>query len=368
VVPNAFFGWLNAAMKTTRPVYGWLAALPLLAACGGGELATPSAPANPPAEALNEPAPSGPPTSDLGAAPGASGVSDDVAKGMRALESNDTTAAKAYFEHALRTNPKDADALYYQGVVAEKTGDKDTAEKSYKAALKVKPDLEQAAVNLSAFYVDAQRYDEALAVAQAGITKHADNGSLHLNAAVAYAGKGDQTSATKEFEAALHVSPGEPMFHLTYGHWLGSWKQLDPALSQLRAARPLAKKGGDAAVGVLASIGHEMHILHAWSDCVPTYDEAIAIKDAAELRTERAACKIGAKDSAGALADLQSAVANDASYAPAHYYLAGELARAGQLKDAVVQLQTFLKLEPNGPMTNGAQEKLRILKQKAGAK
>ncbi len=358
------------AMKTPSPLSRWiapclacLAALPLFA-CGGGEPA-PSAPSNPPAEALSDSTPPGAnPGSDVGPP---AGVSDDVAKGMHALESNDATSAKAYFDHALRTHPNDADALYYQGVVAEKMGDKDAAEKSYKAALKVKPEMAQAAVNLSAFYVDAQRYDEALAVAQAGLSKHADNGSLHLNAAVAYGGKGDQPAATKEFDAAVRVAPDEAMFHLTYGHWLGTWKLVDPALSQLRAARPLAKKsGGDGAVGVLASIGHEMHLLHAWSDCVPTYDEAIAMKDAAELRTERAACKIGAKDSAGALADLQAAVASDASYAPAHYYLAGELARAGQLKDAIVQLQTFLKLEPNGPSAKPAQEKLRLLKLKAG--
>jgi Tfp pilus assembly protein PilF len=342
-----------------------MAALPLLA-CGGSEPPA-AAPANPPLEALSEPTPPGAnPAPDVAPAT-PPGVSEDVGKGMRALEGNDTTSAKAYFDHALRTNPKDADALYYEGVVAEKTGDKDTAEKSYKAALKLKPELTQASVNLSAFYVDAQRYDDALAVAQAGLGKHADNGSLHLNAALAYAGKGDSPSATKEFDAALRVSPDEPMFRLTYGHWLGTMKLVDPALSQLRAARPLAKKGGgDAAVGMLASIGHEMHLLRAWSDCVPTYDEAIALKDAAELRTERAACKIGAKDSAGALVDLQAAVANDASYAPAHYYLAGELARAGQFKDAVIQLQTFIKLEPNSPLAKGAQEKLRVLKQKAG--
>jgi Tfp pilus assembly protein PilF len=355
------------AMKTTRPFSRWiartLAALPILA-CGGGEPPAPSAPANPQGEGLSDPAsPAANPAPDNGA-PGR--VSDDVAKGMRALESNDWTNAKAYFDHALRGNPNDADALYYEGVVAEKTGDKDAAEKNYKAALKVKPELAQAAVNLSAFYVDAQRYDDALAVAEAGLSKHADNGSLHLNAALAYAGKADPPSATREFDAAVHAAPDEAMFRLTYGHWLGAWKLVDPALLQLRAARPLAKKSGDGAVGVLAAIGHEMHVLRAWPDCVMTYDDAIAMKDAAELRTERAACKIGAKDSAGALADLQSAVANDASYAPAHYYLAGEFARAGQVKDAIAQYQTFLKLEPNAPSAKAVQDRLRLLKQKAG--
>jgi tetratricopeptide (TPR) repeat protein len=287
---------------------------------------------------------------------------------MHALENNDVTAAKAYFDHALRTNPQDGEALYYEGLLGEKAGDKDSAEKSYKAALKVKPDLEQAAVNLSALYVDAQRYDEALGVTQAGLGRHGDNGSLHLNAAVALAGKGDSAGATKEFDASIRLSPDEPTFRLTYGHWLGVWKQGDLALAQLRAARPAARKQGDSAIGLLDAIGHEMHVLRAWSDCVPTFDDAIALKDAAELRTERAACKIGAKDTAGALLDLQAAVDRDAAYAPAHYYLAGELARGGRFKDAASEYEAFLKLEPNGPRAKSAQDKLKLARQRMQGK
>jgi Tfp pilus assembly protein PilF len=335
-----------------------------LAACGGTEIAQPVTPPVLPPSLAASAQPNTAPDIAVGNAPIVG--NDDVAKGMRALENNDTTAAKAYFDHALRTNPKDADALYYEGLLGEKSGDKDAAEKNYKAALKVKPDLEQAAVNLSALYVDAQRYDDALVVTQAALTRHGDNGSLHLNAAVASAGKGDTPGATKEFEASIRLSPDEPMYRLTYGHWLGVWKQGDPALVQLRAARPAAKKNGDSAAGMLAAIGHEMHVLHAWSDCVPTYDEAIALKDAAELRTERAACKIGAKDTAGALSDLQAAVARDANYAPAHYYLAGQLASQGQFKPAVTEYETFLKLEPNGPMAKSAKDKMALAKQRAG--
>jgi Tfp pilus assembly protein PilF len=331
-------------------------------ACGGTEAPPPVAPAAPVNVVTTAPS-SG---ADIALGDTPPGASNDVAKGMRALENNDTTAAKAYFDHALRTNPKDADALFYEGVVGEKTQDKDAAEKNYKAALKVKPDLEEAAINLSALYEDAKppRYDEALAVTQAALAKHADNASLHSNAAVAFAGKGDQAGATKEFEASIRLSPAEPMIRLTYGHWLGAWKQGDLALVQLRAARPAAKKLGDTAADVLSAIGHEMHLLKAWSDCVPTFDEAIALKDEADLRTERAACKIGAKDTAGALADLQAAVARNAVYAPAHYYLAGALASSGQFKDAVAQYEAFLKLEqPSSPMAKSAQDKLKLARQ-----
>jgi Tfp pilus assembly protein PilF len=332
----------------------------LAVACGGGGAPPPDVPANPPLELLNTPNAPAP------AAPIAPG--DDVAKGTRALEGNDLTAAKAYFDHALRSNPNNADALYYEGVLADKAGDKDSAEKSYKAALKAKPDHEQAAVNLSALYIDGLHYEPALAVAQAGIAKHPNNPSLHMNAAVAAASNGDQAGGTKEFLVAVRLAPDDPMFLLTYGHWLGVWKLPDAALTQLKLARPAAKKMGEGGLGVLASVGHEMHVVQAWSDCIATYDEAVAIKDAAELRTERAACKIGAKDDAGALADLKAAVAKDASYAPAHYYLGNELARAKQFTDAAAQYDAFLKLEPAGPMATAAQKKLALVKQRAQGK
>jgi Flp pilus assembly protein TadD len=331
-------------------------------ACGGAEASPPVTPK------AAEPGAPTPPPEVASAAPLGGGGGDDVAKGMRALEANDAVTAKSYFDHALRTNPKDASALYYEGVLAEKANDKGAAEKDYKSALEAKPGFEEAAINLSAIYVDGQRYDEALAVAQAALAKHADNASLHSNAAIALAGKGDQAGASKEFEASIHLSPGEPMYRLTYGHWLGVWKQADPALVQLRAARPIAKKLGDSGVDVLAAIGHEMHLLRAWSDCVPAYDDAIALKDAADLRTERAACKIGAKDSPGALADLQAAVAKDPAFAPAHYYLAGELARAGQFKEAAAEYEAFLKLEPTGPRTKSAQDKLKLARQRMQGK
>jgi Tfp pilus assembly protein PilF len=351
---------MNIASALTRRRASLPGALVLLAVgCGGGG-PPPEAPSNPPLELLNTP--NAPST----ATPPAAG--DDVAKGARALEANDLTSAKAYFDHALRGNPNNADALYYMGLLADKAGDKDGAEKSYKAALKARPDHEQAAVNLSALYIDGQRYEPALAVAQAGVAKHPNNGSLHMNAAVASAGKGDQPGATQEFLVAVRLAPDDPMFLLTYGHWLGVWKLSDAALTQLKLARPAAKKMGDAALGMLASIGHEMHVVGAWSDCVATYDEAIAIKDAAELRTERAACKSQAKDTAGALADLKAAIAQDASYAPAHYYLGNELARSGQFKAAIPEYETFLKLEPAGGLATAAQNHLKLAKAKAQGK
>jgi Tfp pilus assembly protein PilF len=319
-------------------------------ACGAPALE--AAPPNTP----HEPTP-GP---DVAPPPEAAHLSAEVTKGVTSLEANDVAGAKAHFQAALQADAKDADAHYYLGVVAEKTPDLAAAEASYKSALKLRPGFEGAAVNLSGLYDDAQRYDDALGITSAAVAEHPKNGSLHLNAAIAFAGKKDAASAQREFEAATQISKGDATFRLVYGHWLVALGQADAALTQLQAALALAGTN----VGVVAAVGHELHVAKAFAPCVAAMDKAVGLKDAAELRTERAACKIGLKDDAGALADLRAAVASDPSFAPAQYYLGNQLAKAGDFPAAVIAYQTFLKLEPNGPLAKAVQEKIKLAQQR----
>jgi Tfp pilus assembly protein PilF len=290
--------------------------------------------------------------------------SEEVAKGEKALTSGDVTAAKSYADAALKKNPKDPEAFALLGEIAEKSSDKPGAEKAYKDALKLRPDLETAAVNLSAMYDEGEKWDDAEKVSRAGLTKHPDNPALHFNLAVALAGKNDAAGSTKEFDDATRLAPNDPVYLFTYGHWLGVFKQPDAAAVKLRAARPLA--GDD--VSILASIGNEMRLVGAWADCVPTFDKAIGLKDLAELRTYRALCKLAGKDKTGALADLQAAVAKEPKFAPAHYYLAGQLAQGGKFKEAAAEYDTYIKLSPNGPLAKQAQERAKLARDKAAGK
>ncbi len=360
-------------MKKTRsvawlPVAGVCLAGALGLACGGA--------APPPAQMDNAGAapPKLPPSMGGGPAPVAvapasgdipadasqSGESEDMKTGMAALERNDVPGARAAFQSMIKKNPKDADAYHFLGLVEEKAGKKDAAEKAYKESLKLRPDIEASMVDLSALYIDQTKYDDALAVSRAGGAKHPESAPLHLNSALALAGKGDPAGSAKEFDEASRLSPKDPATAMTYGHWLGVWKQPDAALAKLRAARPLAKDD----VGMLAAIGDEMRAIGAFGDCVPTFDKAIGIRDAAELRTLRAICKMGAKDDAGARADLEAAVAKEPSFAPAHFYLAGRLAQSGKLKEGLAEYETYLKLAPTGPMAKTAAERIKFAKEK----
>ena len=305
-----------------------------------------------------------------GSVPAASGAAEagvlshrpsaDVQRGIRALDAGNLAAAKSAFAAAEASDPKDADAAYFSGVVADRGHDEQAAETHFRRALTLAPGHAAASGDLSALLTEEGKDAEAAAVCRAGIAKHPDRSVLHLNLAVALAKTGDAAGSTREFDAAIKIDGQQPIFFLTYAHWLAIWKRTDEAKAKLLAARKLA--AGD--VGVLAGVAEEQLQAMDADGCVSTMNEALALQDAGELRTERADCKTWLKDDAGARADLEAAVKNEPTYAPAHFILAAHLARAGESARAIAEYQAYLKLAPETPNAKVAKERIQVLQTK----
>ncbi len=331
---------------------GTLGTLPLVA-CG------PDKPANPSHGEGNLPpttsatASATTPTKPQAAAPS----NADVKKGMAALESGDLPGARAAFESAVAKNKEDPQAHYYLGVTLNQLKDDKGAERELKEALRIMPDLDEASANLSALYLDQQKWADAAATCRTALVK-SKRPELHANLAMALAGTNDTAGAKKEFEEASKGN--DAMILFTYATYLEKWKEVDAAAEKLRAASKAAPD--DAAT--LASIGFEQKNVGAFGDCVGTLDRAIAKKDNAEIRTYRALCKLGNKDKDGARADLESAVKLDASVPPPHFYLAGRLAEGGKLPEAIAEFETYIKLAPQGPLAAEAKKRIDVLKKK----
>jgi tetratricopeptide (TPR) repeat protein len=348
-------------------VLGLLLTGGVAAGCGGAEpgpAAGPPAGGPPPADSASS---SAAPAAALDDAPAAAPSADQQA-GIKAFDAGNYADARKAFEAAVKKNPKDFASYQDLGASCEKLGDKVAAEMAYKSAIAIKPDLDTAAANLSALYLDQGRVDDALAVARTGLAKHPGSGALHENMGIALASRGDQDNATKEFSAAVQSAPSDPMMHLTFAQWLNTWK-VRGATPHLDAARTLAKDD----YGMLASIGLEYRRAGEFDSCVKTFDHAIQIKDGGEVRTERALCKLGLKDEKGTLDDLQAAVDKEPSYAPGHYYLGGRLAKQKKFKEAASEYAKYLELAPSGSLAGQATERLKasqdaMAKDKGGAK
>ncbi len=280
---------------------------------------------------------------------------------VQAFEAGNLPEAKKGFQEAIAEVPFHAESHAYLGLIAEKEGDAKGAETHYVEALKFKHELESAAENLSALYIDQSRFQEAVRVADAALKIHPENAALHLNMGIALASTGDAFAA-EQFDLALKGAPKDPTVYLTAGHWLGVLKKTDDAKAKLKSASALVPQS-PAAVPVLAAIGHEFRLIGAFPECVETLDKAVVQKDVAELRTDRALCKMGQKDDEGTRADLEAAIKADPKYGPAHFYLAGRLAQGGKLKEAQKEYEAFIAIAPNSPMAKQAQDRIQLIKE-----
>lgn len=290
-------------------------------------------------------------------------LSADVDRGQKALEAGDDVGAKAAFEAALGKNPNDAEAHYYLGLLAEQADDKPAAEKHYQAALASKPGLEPAAINLSAYYLDSAKYEEAAKVLEPAVAKNPQSGALLTNQALALANKGDRAGASAAFDKAERLAGGDTSVLILHAQWLTQWKQPAVAKEKLLAARKLA--GDD--VFKLAPIGFELKNAGAFTECNEVLDQAIqkhgSGKGAGELRVLRGLCKIGLKDNAGALADFLAATKMEPVLSAAFYYLGGRYAEAKKWNEAEAAYAEYLNRASNGEFAEKARERLAAVQQ-----
>ncbi|MDP9034161.1 MAG: tetratricopeptide repeat protein [Myxococcota bacterium] len=322
------------------------AAAMMATACGGSS-------ASPPARLA--------PTKDPDIAPARSASvppepawTPELLAGIKAFDAGSYADALASFEAAAKKNPNDYETLLYLGTTCEKLSKRPCAEAAYKSALAARPDLDRAAADLCALYVDEGRLDDALAVGKAAVARNPGSAALHENLGVALAGHGDQNEATQELGRAIAIQPSEPMFHLTLAHWLNTW-HVRGAAPHLDAAQDRAKQD----YGMLASIGHEYRMAGEFDACIKTFDRAVQLKDGGEVRTERALCRLGLKDEKATLDDLEAAVRNEPTYAPAHYYLGGRLAVARQFREAAAEYAKYLSIAPDGSLAKPAAERMK---------
>jgi Flp pilus assembly protein TadD len=285
-----------------------------------------------------------------------------MARGTAAVKAGDWAAARAAFETAVAKQPTDAEARYYLGVSQERTGARDLAEASYRQALALRADFPEAIENLVALYVDARRFDDAIAAATQVRSGMPRNPELQLNLALAMSGKGDVEAANKAFEEALQKMPNDVRFRLAYAEHLRGAHRSEAALVQLREA--LRAAGENPAL--LGSVGFAFRTARAVPECIKAFDAAIARADNADFRTNRALCKLASKDRKGALDDLRSATTQDPSFAPAQYWLGSTLHEDGKFDPARAAYESYLKLTPTGPMASAAdaKRKLAALKQR----
>ena len=290
------------------------------------------------------------------APPSAPASSAKVKAGMDAIQAGDFAKAKEILTAAVTEAPNDPQASFYLGVALENGGDAQGARAKYEKALSLDGKLTEAAVNLSALLLDANDAKAALGVVQAALKHAPTHPMLLMNYALALEATGDSAGALGAYGKAVKAQPDNLELRYAHAELLTGAGKKDEALAELRKVGA----GGDAKL--IAAVATLFGKLGAFADCVGALDKVIAKSPQADLHTRRGVCRHELKDEPGAKKDYDAALALDAKYAPAHFYLGMHYKTAGKVKEAKAALEKAVELSGGKGVGEAAKKELSELK------
>ena len=112
----------------------------------------------------------------------------------------DYAQALPYFEEAVQSTPRYAEAWFKVGVCNGELGRWHEAVTAVQQAIRLKPDAAEAYFVLGSAYGELGRWQEAVAALQQAIHLKPNDAEAHLNLGVAYLILGDRDSALEEYK------------------------------------------------------------------------------------------------------------------------------------------------------------------------
>ena len=128
-------------------------------------------------------------------------------RGKQYLDQGNLDKAGVEFRNALQIQPKDADALFFNGLVADRRGDIRLAAGYYQGALEVRPVFPRARARLGRALVFGGAAKLALEVAKPGLAATPDDPDLLAVRAAANHQLGDDEAARVDAEHAVRIAP-----------------------------------------------------------------------------------------------------------------------------------------------------------------
>jgi tetratricopeptide (TPR) repeat protein len=331
-------------MRGRYPRVVWLAcALALgLVACGGGagsaESKMPDPPLDDDSATVQEPS------------------SAAVKRGVDLIQKKDFAGAKKVLSEARAQNANDAQAAFYLAVALENLGEADAAKGHYTAALELDSGLSEASVNLSALLLEAGDAAGALRVAEGGLRHESRHPELLMNRALALEAAGNADEAVKAYAAAVAAAPSNVELGYAYAELLATSERKEQALEQLR------KLSTSNDPRVTEAVANLYGRLGAFGECISVLDATLKKKPRAALFVRRGVCRHEMDDEAAAKADFEAALAEQAGFAPAHYYLGMHYRHKGDKKQAQLHLSQAAEHGKNQPIGAAAEKALVELK------
>ncbi|MDB6102081.1 MAG: hypothetical protein JWO52_2080 [Gammaproteobacteria bacterium] len=174
-------------------------------------------------------------------------------RGKQYLAQENLDKAGVEFRNALQIEPKDPDALYFNGRVAELRRNMQEAAGLYQAAIDSRPDFELARASLGKLLVLVGATQRALEVVEPGLTQHPDNADLLAVRAVVRHQMKDDIAARADAEHAVQIAPTNENAIAALAALYGDGGERDRAISLVSGAIRQVPSSADLR-GILANL------------------------------------------------------------------------------------------------------------------
>lgn len=245
----------------------------------------------------------------VGCGSGQARYTSHLERGKQFLAQGNLDKASIEFRNAVQIQPKAADALYYNGRVAELRGDYRAALGLYQGAVDANPELIAARAALGKLYVFGGASERGLQIVEPGLAKHPDAADLLVVRSAARARMKNVAGAREDAEHAVRVAPAS-----------------EEAVATL--------------AGLMQQAGETDKAIALVSDTLTRAPTSV------DLRTVLAQLYMAADQSEKAEEQLRKIVELRPNELPRRYQLAKYLVRAKRLDDAQRVLEDAVKSAP----------------------
>jgi protein O-GlcNAc transferase len=252
--------------------------------------------------------------------------------------------AEALYLDLLKTDPRNADALQYLGMLNAQKGQTDAAIAYLQQALAISPQHFAALSNLGKALVDLQRFEPALEQFDRALQVRPDAAQLWHNRGNALLGLQRPADACQSYRRAIEINPEFVEAHCNLGSALIAIGQIDAAMASLCLALEIEPNFAEAHY----YLGNVLKDLGQLDEAVASYRRALEIKpDFAEVHSNLGGALIDLEQLGDAVASFRLALEIKPDFAEAHYNLGNALKELGQLDNAVTSYRQALGIKPD---------------------
>src|SRR6266498_244589 len=161
------------------------------------------------------------------------------AKGVEALKSGDLETAEKTFSEALRQGGKHPLVYHNLGVISQQRGDHQRAVAHFRAAIRLQPDYGPSRLLIGSSLLALGKNAEAARELERAVNLLPDEPQARLLLARAYEGSGDRLAAVKEYQKLVELAPQEGEYAYQLGGAYQQAARSDPKLPEIHLALAL---------------------------------------------------------------------------------------------------------------------------------